>query len=399
MKKKYRIAAVALFTAATLTACGSNASTENTNEAGTEATTETADAAATDASQEVELPTKTLLDYDLDKLVELGTYTGNTIEVAKSEVTDEVVESTIQSAYAANPLLKEVTGRAVQSGDTVNIDYVGVYADTKEAFQGGTANGHNLKIGSGSFIAGFEDGLIGKKTGETVELNLTFPENYATADLAGKDVIFTVTINKIQEAQAEPSDEWAASLGLEDMKTLDDYRAGLKAELQAEADENFKVEAMNQAIEAAVAGANVKEVPEELFNRYHNVVYSSVENYLQQIYYTYGVQTSVEDYMQSIMNTNGIEGTVDEYLSQIITDQTKRSMVVQAIADKEKLEVTDAEIDEFLREYYDTYYSQMFSTFEEYKASLDLEDYRETLLTDKVAEFLMNNDTVVETAG
>lgn len=398
MKKKYRIAAVALFTAVALTACGTGTETQTTDEAGTETSADTTASETAETSQAVELPTKTLLEYDLDKLVELGAYTGNTIEVTKSVVTDEIVESTLQSAYASNPFMEEVTGRAVQSGDTVNIDYVGVYADTKEAFQGGTASGYNLKIGSGAFIAGFEDGLIGSKAGDTVELNLTFPENYGTADLAGKDVIFTVTVNKISIAQEAPSDEWVASLGLEDAKTLDEYKVSLKKELETEAEENNKAAAMNEAIEAAVANSNVKEVPEELYNRYHKVVYNSVENYLQQIYYAYGVQTTVDDYIQSLMSANGVEGTVEEYLSSIVTDQAKRSMIVQEIANKEKLEVTDAEVDDFIRTYYDTYYSQMFSSFEEYKASLDLEDYRETLLTDKVAEFLVNNDTVVETA-
>ena len=126
------------------------------------------------------------------------------------------------------------------------------------------------------------------------------------------------------------------------------------------------------------------------------MVNNSVESYIQQLYYTYGVQTTVDEYITSLMQSNGITGTVEDYLGDIVTQQTKRSMIVQAIANKENIEVSEEEIDDMIRTYYDSYYSQMYSTFEEFKATLDTEDYRETLLTDKVAEYLVEKDNVVD---
>ncbi len=396
MKKKFMLSAALMLTVACVSACGSTATNDGAAEGSTEAAAEAS--AETTGSEEAaqDLPTKTVLDYDLDKLVTLGNYVGNTIEATKTEITDEAVESSLKSAYASNPLMKDVTDRAVENGDTVDINFEGKYADTLEAFEGGTSENYPLVIGSGSFIDGFEDGLIGVKIGETVDLNLTFPENYQATDLAGKDVIFTVKVNSIQVAEEEPSDEWVASLGLEDAKTLEEYKAQLKEELEADAEEEYKAEVMNQAIEVAVDNATVEEVPEELYNRYSKMVNSSVESYIQQLYYTYGVQTTVDEYITSLMQSNGISGTVEDYISDIVTQQTKRSMIVQAIANKEGIEASEEEVDDMIRTYYDSYYSQMYSTFEEFKATLDTEDYRETILTDKVAEFLVEKDTVVD---
>ena len=405
MKKKYMLTATALFAAVMMSACGAQADKDNSAEVSTQAQAETqTEAVATDATEgdttatestssyEPKTDIKTVLDFDLDKLVTLGEYTGIKLETVKADVSDEKVEESLKSNFSASPLMKDVTGRAVQNGDTVDINFEGKYADTLEAFEGGTAENYSLVIGSGSFIDGFEDGLVGVKIGETVDLNLTFPENYSAEDLAGKPVIFTVKVNGIKEAATEPSDEWVASLGLEDAKTIDEYKAHLKKELQADADEEYKAGLMNEAIEKAVDNATVNEIPEQLYNRYYNLVYGSLDNYIQQIYYMYGIQTTMEDYVSGLMQSNGLTGTVDDYMSDIINQQTKRSMVVQAIANKENISVSDEEIDEFIREYYDAYYSQMYSTFEEYKASLDLEEYRETVLTDKVAEFLVDKD-------
>ncbi len=396
MKKKFILMTATMLTLAALSGCGSDKASEDSNEASTEASAEAGtEASGTDEAAK-DVPTKTVLDYDLDKLVKLGEYTGLDIEAAKTEVTDENVESSLKSAYSANPLMRDVTDRAVEKGDTVDIDFEGKYADTLEAFEGGTSEHYSLVIGSGSFIDGFEDGLIGVKIGDTVDLNLTFPENYQAENLAGEDVIFTVKLNGIKTAEEEPSDEWVESLGLEDAKTLDEYRAHLRKELEEDAEEEYKAFVMNAAVEAAVNNATVDEVPEELFNRYNNVVNTSVNNYIQQLYYTYGVQTTVDDYISSLMQSNGISGTVQDYLNDIVTQQTKRSMIVQAIANKEGIEVTEQDVDDQIRTYYDSYYSQMYSTFEEFKATLDTEDYRETILTDKVAEFLVEKDNVVE---
>ena len=408
MKKNYRLIAALAASMVVLSGCGnqtasealSEAVTESSAEASTEASAETGAGEATEAaagSIDVSgLETCTLNDVDIDKLVKLGDYKGITLDVAKAAVTDEDVETSLQGAFSQNPQMSEVTDRAVQNGDTVNIDFVGKYADTKEEFQGGTSQGYDLVIGSGSFIDGFESGLIGVKKGETVDLNLTFPENYGAADLAGKDVIFTVTVNSISVPAAEPTDEWVKGLGLEDVEDMDQFRAHLREELEADADSAYNEELKNAAVEMAADNATIDEVPEKLYNRYYKQVIESLQSYVQQIYYTYGAQISELEYVQTVMDNNGITGTPEDYLSDLANQQTTRCMVIQAIANKEGIEVAQETIDKYIQEDYDSYFHMSYSTIDEFKATFDSEDYREQILAEQVADFLVENANVLE---
>ena len=396
-----------------LCACGKEAATETatteaTAEASTEATADEAaqstadvstDAAAEGTSGSIDvsgLEAVTLNDVDIDSLVKLGEYKGITLDLKKTEVTDEDVENSLNSAYSQNPNMKEVTDRAIESGDTANIDFVGKYADTKEEFQGGTGQGYDLVIGSGSFIDGFEDGLIGVKTGETVDLNLTFPEDYGAADLAGKDVIFTVTVNSIKVADTEPSDEWVKGLGLEDVENMDQFRAHLRAELEADADTQYNEDLKNAAVEMVADNATVDEIPEKLYNRYYIQMVDSLKSYVQQIAYTYGVQVSETEYVQTVMQNNGLTGTPEDYLNDLANQQTKRIMVLQAVANKEGIEVSQETIDKYIQEDYDNYFKSSYGTIDEFKATFDTEDYREQIMAEQVADFLVENANIAE---
>ena len=405
MKKNYRIIAALAASMVMLCACGKEAATtEATAEASTEATADeaaqsTADAAAEGTSGSIDvsgLEAVTLNDVDIDSLVKLGEYKGITLDLKKTEVTDEDVENSLNSAYSQNPNMKEVTDRAIESGDTANIDFVGKYADTKEEFQGGTGQGYDLVIGSGSFIDGFEDGLIGVKTGETVDLNLTFPEDYGAADLAGKDVIFTVTVNSIKVADEEPSDEWVKGLGLEDVENMDQFRAHLRAELEADADTQYNEDLKNAAVEMVADNATVDEIPEKLYNRYYIQMVDSLKSYVQQIAYTYGAQVSEMEYVQTVMQNNGLTGTPEDYLNDLANQQTKRIMVLQAIANKEGIEVSQETIDKYIQEDYDNYFKSSYGTIDEFKATFDTEDYREQIMAEQVADFLVENANIAE---
>lgn len=411
MKKNYRIIAALAASMVMLCACGKEAATETT-ETTTEATTEatadeaaqsdaqvTADAAAEGTSGSIDvsgLEAVTLNDVDIDSLVKLGDYKGITLDLKKTEVTDADVEDSLKSAYSQNPNMKEVTDRAIESGDTANIDFVGKYADTKEEFQGGAGQGYDLVIGSGSFIDGFEDGLIGVKKGETVDLNLTFPEDYGAADLAGKDVIFTVTVNSIKVADTEPSDEWVKGLGLEDVENMDQFRAHLRAELEADADTQYNEDLKNAAVEMVADNATVDDMPEKLYNRYYIQMVDSLKSYVQQIAYTYGVQVSETEYVQTVMQNNGLTGTPEDYLNDLANQQTKRIMVLQAIANKEGIEVSQETIDKYIQEDYDNYFNSSYSTIDEFKATFDTEDYREQIMAEQVADFLVENANISE---
>ncbi len=405
MKKNYLFYGVLAATVTFVTACGSNASTEPTTEAQTEASTEASADNTTENTGDAEaqelpkisidgLNTTSLLDVDVDNLVKLGDYKGISVEAAKKEVTDQDVEDALSDTFAANPEMVEVKDRAIEKGDTANIDYEGKYADTKEAFQGGTAQGYNLSIGSGQFIEGFEDGLVGVKAGETVDLNLKFPDNYGTSDLAGKDVVFTVKVNSIKTPASEPSDNWAKSLGVEGVSNLEQLKDHMRADLEEEAEESYNDEVKNAAVGIAVDNATVDEIPEELYNRYFVMIYKSVDSYIQQLQAAYGVQVSIEEYIQNIMQSNGITGAPEDYLSDIANQQGKRCLVLQAIANKENIDINDDVVNEYIEKDFNSYFYQSYETIDAYKESIDTEDYREQIMAEKVADFIVENAVI-----
>ena len=166
--------------------------------------------------------------------VTLGKYKGIEIEVSDPAVTDAEVESRIQSALSTSPNRVSITGRdKVENGDLVNIDFEGKM-DGK-TFDGGTFNGYELTIGSGSFIEGFEEQVIGMKKGETKDINLTFPDPYPNKpDYAGKPVVFKVKVNDIYtEEPAEFNNAWVERVTEGKQKTTEEYRAAVKEELKS----------------------------------------------------------------------------------------------------------------------------------------------------------------------
>ena len=291
--------------------------------------------------------------------------------------------------------MTEVTDRAVEDGDTVNIDYVGKYADTLEAFDGGTAQGATLVIGSNSYIDGFESGLIGVNKGETVDLDLTFPENYGTTELAGKAVVFTVTVNSISVSGTEMTDEWAAGLGIDGVTTIDELKAYARGKLSEQALDEYNATVENNAIQTVFENTTFADVPEELVNRYLIQQNQLVEYYATMYSYMYGSSVTPADVVNVYMQNEGFVGTADDYLYSIARDMTNQYLMFQTIADEQGLTVSEEEIDEYLKTAYESASSTAFSSFEEYKASLDLETYREGLMAEKVVGFIVDNANVV----
>ncbi len=395
--------------AATLTACNgqdttdtttTDASTASSLEASTDAATTEASASSISILNNLDnLETETLKDINPEDYVTLGEYKGVTVEATLEAVTDEAVEEQIENIKSTNPPMTEVTDRAVQDGDTVNIDYVGKYADSGEAFDGGTAEGATLVIGSGSYIDGFESGLIGVNAGDTVDLNLTFPEDYSATDLAGKDVVFTVTVNSISVASDEITDEWAAGLGASEVTDLASLREYVKTGLTEEAQSNYDSTVQSQVISTVFEGCEFKEVPEKLFNRYVLQQNEQLEYYASMYSMYYGQTLTAEDIVTMMMQGEGSSATADEYFNNMVTEATQQFIMFEAIANAEGLEVTEEEIDEYLENAYNSASSTAYSTYEDYKATLDLEVYREGLLAQKVVDFLVENANVVEAAS
>ena len=230
MKRSLKLGAVCLGMAVLLCACGKG-STESTEVASSE--TETAQSeAVSETVAETEDTNVYPYEYDVESMVKLGEYKGLTYTETDVSVSDDEVESQINSTLTAHATAEQITDRAVEDGDTVNIDFEGKI-DGK-TFDGGTASGASLTIGSGAFIDGFEDGLIGVKPGDKTTLQLKFPDEYKTnTDLAGKDVTFDVTVNYIKGDDIVPEldDDFVKGLNIDGVSNVKEYRAYVKSQL------------------------------------------------------------------------------------------------------------------------------------------------------------------------
>ena len=410
MKRNLSIILAGIMACTLFTACGKETANTDAAEtasvvADTTESTETTseDSASTEDAAEFtidfdNLETMTLGEITASDYVTLGEYTGVTAEATLAEVTDQDVEDYLANIKASVPPMVEVTDRAVEDGDTVDIDYVGKYADTLEAFDGGTAEGASLVIGSGSYIDGFESGLIGVNIGETVDLDLTFPEDYGATDLAGKAVVFTVTVNGISVEADEVTDEWAAGLGIEDVSSLDELRAYAKETLEEEAQENYDSVVESAVLQAVYDNSTFTSMPEKLVNRYMQQQYQMMQYRATMYAYYYGYSLTAADLASMYMQNEGFDGTIDDYIRSISEDMTQQYVMFQAIADEQNITISDEDIDEYLKSAYESASSTAFSSYEEYKASLDLEVYREGLMAEAVVDYLIENANVVEAA-
>lgn len=313
------------------------------------------------------------------KVVKLGNYKGVKAEAVSTEVTEEEIQAEIDALLAFYPATKPIEGKTViEEGDTVNIDYVGRMDG--EPFAGGSSQdqGYDLTIGSGSFIAGFEEGLIGKEIGNTYDLNLKFPEPYErNPDLSGKDVVFEVTVHEIVEfVDAEWTDEFVAAYTEYD--SIEAYREGMKATLEAEKIQNQPAEWENRVIQAVVADTEFDCDAEEI---------ESIKTNIVQEYEMYAAFSGVElgDFLKYYMN--GI--TEEEFYQQAAEraeNQLKSQLVIDAISDAEQITVTEEEYQEGLKGLADQYGAESPEAFEE---QYGRETVEAGLIFDKTVDFVV----------
>lgn len=320
-----------------------------------------------------------------NKYVELGEYKGIEYTLDVAEVTDDDIDSQMDSFLSDLTETEDVTDRAVKDGDTVNIDYVGM--KDGEAFEGGTAEGYELIIGSDSFIDGFEDGLIGHEIGEKVSLDLTFPDDYTSEDLAGEAVTFDVTINSISVSNVPVlSDQLVADNTEYD--TIDAYKESIRKDLEESNAESAKQQAksdvFNKVVEnSSITGYDEKEV-EELIDQEFQSFKETAESY-EAYGYSYEDVLASNGYSSEDELKEGITEYVKSYLDQV--------MVLYCIADKEKITVSSEEIDNMVKEYMETYSVETEEEVYDYFG----EDYFEvSILSEKVMDFLMENAKQVD---
>ena len=269
--------------------------------------------------------------------VTLGEYKGIEVQVKSAEVTEDDIQAKVDSLLSYYATSTDVTDRAVQDGDVVNIDYTG-YIDGV-AFDGGSATGASLTIGSGQFIDGFETGLIGANIGDEVKLNLTFPNPYLNnPDYAGKAVQFDVKVNSIQVKETpELTDEFIANNT--SYKTVDEYKASVKESLEASKAEDVKSDKLNNVWNTIIANCTVVSYPEELVAQYQN----EMNDYYEQIATNYYGKT-LEEYI------TGNGSTMDDFNKKTLEyGQTSAisEMIARGIAEKESITVSDDEVKEY----------------------------------------------------
>ncbi|MCR5419074.1 MAG: trigger factor [Lachnospiraceae bacterium] len=330
-------------------------------------------------------------DFDVDKYVKIGDLDGLEVTVPAYTFSDEDVEKQMQNeleyyvqstgAYAYTPILDRDT---VEVGDTVDIDYVG----TKDgvAFDGGTAEGYHLQIGSGQFIEGFEEGLVGHKVGEKVSLNLTFPEEYHSEELAGAAVVFDVTINNlVEQSMPELTDDVVKNMGQEGLETVDQFRTEIRQYLQDECDNRNSSEKTTAVWNAVVAKCEVSDPPQELVDDVLLRISENLTRYAQQ----YGVTEDV--LITQYMGTTQEQYDADSL--QSAQDAAKEKLIAAAIAKQAGLSLTDEELNEAAAKDAESF---GYDSAEAVLNDIGKGAYYDYALGQKIDEYLLTKVKVVE---
>ena len=286
--------------------------------------------------------------------VELGSYDLLTKPSKAAQVTDEEVEESFQSelknmlAEFPNYVRDESRdGTEVQTGDIINIDFVGKLDG--EAFSGGSAKAYDLEIGSKTFIEDLENGLIGKTVGETVDIEATFPEDYNNEQLKGKTTVFTVTINYVGQLKEEADDAYvkriAENMYGSDIESMDAMRQAIRESLQASKDESFEDDMFNDVLDQMVKNSNFVTILDEDVEYYaHDMIkyYTSLASY-------YGM--SLEDVAATLFGSyDDMMNTVEEDAKEYV----KQYMVLQEIVKKENITISDEKYKEMIADYMKT---------------------------------------------
>lgn len=307
--------------------------------------------------------------------VTLGEYKGVEVEKASEEVTDAEVSAELIRIQDQNSRIITIEDRGVEDGDQTVIDFKGMIDGA--AFEGGEAEDYSLTIGSHSFIDTFEEQLIGKNVGETCEVNVTFPTEYHAKNLAGKPAVFEVTIKEIKHKELpELNDEFASEVS--EFETLDEYKADLKKNLE----ERKKKEAVtlneDKVVEAVVANASM-DIPEPMLKAQAESMIQENARRMQ----SQGI--SLDQYMQYTGMTMDM---LRDQMKPQAERRIKTRLVLEAVAEAEKIEVTEEQMDEELKKMADTYKMEV-DKLKEYMGDFEKEQMKKDLAVQAAVDFLV----------
>ena len=343
MKKKLCMLVLALCMTASVTACGSKEDTKSSTEAKDEDTKEESKQEDSqdnkeENSGEVTEDTRivSVAPDEMDQYIKVGEYKGLDVQEDVQEVTDSDIDMQIQTNLSQNLVEVADENAEVKNGDVVNIDYEGKKDGV--AFDGGTAEGFDLTIGSGSFIDGFEDGLIGAKKGETRDLNLTFPENYQAEELAGQDVVFTVKVNAIKTTP-ELTEEWVKENTEYD--SVEKYKEGVRKDLEETNRQMAQNTALSNLWTTIMDSCEVVKYPQKDVDKAMKLFEDNLNTYADQ------QNMKPEEFLESQGMTRE---QFDEQSKDYAEYTVKQNLVVQAIMDAEKFTLTDEKSEEARKE-------------------------------------------------
>ena len=384
MKKKAVVAMLIMCMAVSAAACGKSSDTEKT----TTETTDTKDSedsekdsTDTDTKEAASSEGKRLVSVkDVSKYVTIGEYKGLELTRTSQPVTDDDVQAEINYNLEDNG--SEVKDGTVENGDTVTINFTGTI-DGKE-FDGGSAEDYELVVGDGEMIDGFEDGIVGMKSGETKELDLTFPDDYYEESVAGKAVVFKVTLQKFTRP-AELTDEWVAENT--EYKTVDEYRAAVKTQLEDTAVQTADYELYSDAWNEVQTASEIKDYPKE-------DVDAAKKSY-QELNEKYVKDAGME--MADFLESQGMsEEDYESECQQYAESKVEQNLIVQGIMDAEGLSIDDEETqklkDDLIKEYGFASIDEMIETYGE-------QEVNESLALLRVERFIVDNANVTASAS
>lgn len=310
------------------------------------------------------------------------------LEVAKvetAEVTDENVESVIQTNLGTSAADGGITDRAAENGDRVNIDYVGSVDGTE--FEGGSDKGSVLELGSGSFIGangdykGFEEQIVGHKSGDEFDITVKFPADYQNADMADKVAVFKVTLNGIVP---ELTDDWVKK-NSETSKTVEEYKKEIRKQLEDNNKESMENTLQNNALEAIADQVEVKKYPDGALDEQIN----SIKVYYTNMAAAYGME--FKDFVEQAMQMT--EEDFDKQAKEAAETALKRKLACELIAEKKNLEPSDKEYEEQIAEYAE---NGQYESVEDFKEQVGEDTVKNAIRQQKVGKYLADNCVQVE---
>ena len=314
--------------------------------------------------------------------IELGSYKGLKAVKYVHTVTDEEIDLRIGQDVDKATTTQDVTDRALENGDVANLDYAGTVDGV--AFAGGTAQGQTLEIGSGTFIPGFEEQMVGMNIGEEKDLKVSFPENYQAEELAGKEAVFHVKLNSIQaKIKPELDDEFAADVS--EFATFAEYREDIRRQLQEKADKNADTEMENSLLQSAVDASDC-DIPEAMIESELDTIMCEMQ--MRMAYQ--GLR--MEDFLRYTGQTE--EQMRENYRSEA-HNRVKTQLVLEAIGKAENIQVSDEEVDGAIKEEAE----REGREFEEFKKSLNerqVEYLRENAVIRKTVDLIKSSASVEE---